>query len=171
MLKQCVIIISNNEVKSNFPHLSSPLLDLYLLQKARAVSSLGSRVRQARNCVGKRSPPGFLTACTKLVRAKPHGILTRISGEELVNIAFLHFAFTNYHFIQPLFSATKSSCQAKRAHSKWPCVLVCVYHIISREFHFQNTRLHNPLVLEIGPGLWIYWSRVPRNKNMSVQLD
>lgn len=71
----------------------------------------------------------------------------------------------------PYISALKSSCQAKHAQSKWPCVLVCVYHISIREFHFQNTRLHNPLALEIGPGLWIYWSRAPRNKNMSVQPD
>lgn len=71
----------------------------------------------------------------------------------------------------PYMSAIKSSCQAKHARSKWPCVLLSVYHISSREFHFQNTRLHNPLALEIGPGPWIYWSRVPRNKNMSIQPD
>lgn len=172
MLKQCVLAIWNNEVKSNFLHLSSPLLDLYLLQKLKLC--LHSVLKSAEHTTvtwlfGKQKPSGFSHYLYQTSWSWTTRFLLEFQVKNWLTLSFsiLHLLIITSFSLYS--SAAKSSCQAKHAQSKWPCVLV--HHIISREFHFQNTRLHNPLALEIGPGLWIYWSRVPRNKNMSVQLD
>lgn len=168
MLKQCVI----NKIMSQKSCIFLP--SAWPLPSRKAVTtSLSSEPSTgwAQGCVGSRNLLGFLTTCTNQSGLKHLLFSPEFLGKNWLTAPFCILNLLIITSFIPFISAIKSSCQAKHAQSKWPCVLVCVYHISIREFHFQHTRLHNPLALEIGPGLWIYWSRAPRNKNMSIQPD